>query len=107
MEECGVQFVMNILTKKTAMLCVDSWDLPLPSMLHLILSKHYIFLFNDSIVVFNSLGVVRDYLHITNITCAGSETNLWDCPFDNATVVKCNSNSQVAVHCGMLICIII
>ena len=89
------------------MLCVDSWDLPLLSMLHLILSKHYIFLFNDSIVVFNSLGVVRDYLHITNITCAGSETNLWDCPFDNATVVKCNSNSQVAVHCGMLICIII
>ena len=51
----------------------------------------------------NSLGVVREYLHITNITCAGNETHLWDCPFNNATDVKCNSHNQVAVHCGMYV----
>ena len=54
------------------------------------------------IFLFNSLGIVRDFLHITNITCSGNEIHLWECPFDNATNVKCDYYNQVAVHCGML-----
>ena len=106
MEENGVQFVMNILTRKMVMLCVDSSDLLVPFMLHLILSEYSIlYMYLHCFIVcltYDSLGFVRNFLHITNISCAGNEHYLWDCPFDNATEVKCNYYNQVAVHCGML-----
>ena len=37
---------------------------------------------------------------MTNVYCTGNETHLWNCPFTNATEVKCNFYNQVAVHCG-------
>lgn len=52
--------------------------------------------------IFNSLGVGRNFLHMTNVHCTGNETHLWNCPFTNNTEFKCNYYNQVAVHCGML-----
>ena len=52
--------------------------------------------------IFDSLGVGRNFLHMTNVHCTGNETHLWNCPFTNATEIKCNYYNQVAVHCGML-----
>ena len=49
----------------------------------------------------NSLGVARNFLLMTNVHCIGNETHLWNCPFNNATEVKCDYYNQVAVHCGM------
>ena len=73
-------------------------------MLFLILSTSvHITSINLSHCVAHSLGVVQHFLHITNITCAGNETHLWDCPFNNATEIKCNYYNQVAVHCGRLL----
>lgn len=55
------------------------------------------------VLFFNSLGVGRNFLLMTNVHCRGNETHLWNCPFNNATNIKCNYYNQVAVHCGMLI----
>ncbi|XP_065884217.1 scavenger receptor cysteine-rich type 1 protein M130-like isoform X2 [Dysidea avara] len=52
-------------------------------------------------IIHNSyLGLSSSYIHITNISCAGNETHLWDCPSSNSSEIKCTEFDQVAVHCG-------
>ena len=51
---------------------------------------------------FNSLGVARNFMQITNIRCDGDEDYLWDCSFNNSINLNCDFYNQVAIHCGML-----
>lgn len=57
-------------------------------------------IYTCNVVFANSLGVARNFLLMTNIRCTGNEAYVWNCPFNNATVIKCNYYNQIAVHCG-------